>query len=292
MKIGYLTACLSDLTLDEHLALASEEGFESLEVAAWPKDNGPCHIDCGREDDGYYTEVLDKFKAANVEIASLTYCPNPLSPDQAKATMALEHISKMLTAARKLGVAQITTFAGRDPYKTIDENLVLFREAFTPLVAKATDVGVRLTIENCPMESHPTGTNMAYSPEIWRRMFDIFPEMSLGLTFDPSHLFWLGIDTVSPIFEFGDRIAHVHAKDTEILHDRLEDVSIFGEGWWRYRMPGLGEIDWADVMTALAENGFTGTLAIEHEDPVWEGDPEKVRSGLRIARRHLAQYLP
>jgi sugar phosphate isomerase/epimerase len=63
------------------------------------------------------------------------------------------------------------------------------------------------------------------------------------------------------------------------------------EGWWRYRVPGLGQVDWSGVVDALYEGGFTGVLSVEHEDPVWGGTEEKVKQGLRIAHRTLSPLI-
>ncbi|MCX4968028.1 sugar phosphate isomerase/epimerase [Streptomyces sp. NBC_00654] len=113
----------------------------------------------------------------------------------------------------------------------------------------------------------------------------------------PSHLVWLGIDPVGTIAPYIDRIAHAQAKDVEIDNAARQRYGFYGRvdkgdtpwdmGWWRYRMPGLGEIDWKRTVDRLHALGFTGTLAVEHEDPVWGGDDERVTQGLRIAHRTL-----
>ena len=62
-------------------------------------------------------------------------------------------------------------------------------------------------------------------------------------------------------------------------------------GWWRYRMPGLGEIDWNRYISTLQENGYDFVLSIEHEDPIWEGSEEKVKTGLKLGYKHLSQFV-
>jgi sugar phosphate isomerase/epimerase len=159
---------------------------------------------------------------------------------------------------------------------------------------------VQVIIENCVMEGwHPDGYpgNLAYSPELWEWMFDL----GLYLNFDPSHLVWMGVDPVEALRPHVDRIPHAQAKDIQVdaaarnrfgwpgkavTRDDPWDV-----GWWRYRVPGLGQVDWVRVVDALYEGGFDGVLSVEHEDPVWGGTEEKVEIGLRIAHRTLRPLL-
>ncbi|MEI6044205.1 MAG: sugar phosphate isomerase/epimerase [Chloroflexota bacterium] len=122
-------------------------------------------------------------------------------------------------------------------------------------------------------------------------VFNLLPSESLGLNFDPSHLHWLGIDYIAALKQFHAKVFHTQAKDVEILPDRLNQVGILGEGWWRYRLPGLGAIDWGRFTSTLFELGYDGVLSIEHEDPVWEGSLEKVQRGLVFSQRYLSQFI-
>jgi len=168
---------------------------------------------------------------------------------------------------------------------------------FPALVDYAGERGVKLIIENCVMEGwHPDGYpgNIAYSPELWEWMFSL----GLFLNFDPSHLLWLGIDPVEALRPYVDRVANAHAKDAETFQRERNRYGFFGRvstreqdpwdmGWWRYRIPGLGQVDFPRYVDALYEGGFDGALAVEHEDPVWGGTPELVEAGLRIAHNNL-----
>jgi len=109
----------------------------------------------------------------------------------------------------------------------------------------------------------------------------------LGLAYDPSHLVWQFIDPYLPLREFGHKVMHVHAKDTQILRDTLQDVGIEGQGWWRYRVPGWGEMNWTRIISDLSESGYDGVISLEHEDPVWAGSEEKVTHALRLGRDFL-----
>jgi sugar phosphate isomerase/epimerase len=163
---------------------------------------------------------------------------------------------------------------------------------FPEFVEYAGERGVKIIIENCVMEGwHPDGYpgNIAYSPELWEWMFGL----DLYLNWDPSHLIWIGIDPVTTIAPYIDRIVHAQAKDIQIDPAARNRYGVFGTvrkdgdpwktGWWRYRIPGRGQVDWNGIVDGLYEAGFTGTLSVEHEDPLWGGDAEHVIEGLRIA---------
>ena len=191
----------------------------------------------------------------------------------------------------------VGTFIGRDPGRSVAENLREAERVFPPLVEYAGERGVRLMIENCVMEGwHPDGYpgNLAYSPELWEWMFGL----GLYLNFDPSHLLWLGIDPVAALKPYVDHVAHAHAKDAETFPAERDRYGFFGRtstreqdpwdmGWWRYRVPGLGAVDFPHYVDTLYEGGFDGVLSVEHEDPVWGGSPELVEAGLRIAHNNL-----
>jgi len=206
----------------------------------------------------------------------------------------------VIDAAAALDCGLVGTFVGRDVSRTVAENLTLGATVFAPLVDYAGERGIRLVVENCPMEGwHPDGypANLAYSPELWEWMASI----GLYLNFDPSHLQWLGVDPVAVIEPYAERILHVQAKDTEVDAVARNRYGLFGKavdrsnpwesGWWRYRIPGLGDVDWRRVVDRLYQSGFDGFVSVEHEDPVWSGSPEKVRHGLSIAHRTLSALL-
>lgn len=299
MKIGFLTACLPDESLEDIVLWAAGNGFSALEVACWPdsagKDRryaGTHHIEVEKLDEKKAAHIKKLFREHNLLISALAYYPNNLDPEPSRRKFFHAHLKKTIDAAALLGVGLVGTFAGRVPDLPVEENLKIFGEVFPPLVEYARKSGVALMLENCPMMyTWPSGTNLAFSPEIWESIFKIIPERAFGLNYDPSHLLWQNIDYVSPVFRFGRRIFHVHAKDAEILPHRLHDCGIFGRGWWRYRLPSLGVINWNAFISALGEIGYQGVVSIEHEDPVWEGTPEKVKKGLLLAKRHLEQFI-
>jgi sugar phosphate isomerase/epimerase len=232
----------------------------------------------------------------------MAYYDNNLDPEQAKRRAYHTHLKHVIRTAELLEVDLVGTFVGARPDKSPGENMKEIGKVFRELTKFAADHGVRLMIENCPMENWQRfglPGNYAYSPELWEALFNEVPAKNFGLNFDPSHLFWLGIDYLRAAKEFAGRIFHAHAKDTEFLWEGRYRYGSFGRqidpipwksGWWRYRMPGLGSIDWGKLISTLQEAGYDDVLSIEHEDPVWEGSEEKVKTGLALGLKHLSQF--
>ena len=300
VKLGFLTACLPELELEPIAAWAESSGYEALEVAAWPAIGDraftAAHLDVRGFDQARADDLRGLFERHRLELSSLAYYDNNLHPDPEQRREVHAHVLGCLEAAALLGCPTVGTFIGRDPARSVAENLAEAEAVFAPLVDRAGELGVRLMIENCPMEGwHVDGYpgNLAYSPELWEWMF----ALGLDLNYDPSHLLWLGIDPVAAVRPYLDRIPHAHAKDAELFPDRRTRYGVFGKtrgrsdpwdaGWWRYRMPGLGQVDWRRLIDAMYEGGFGGVLSVEHEDPVWGGDEDRIKAGLEVAQRTL-----
>ena len=303
MKLGLLTACLPGETLEDIAGWAGTHGYDALEVAAWPdrpgRDWEASHLDVESFGPADAEGVRSLLARTGLTVSAVAYYENNLHEDLTVREATHEHLRHCIDAAQLLGVGLVGTFVGRDVSLTVAENLRLAEKVLPPLVEYAADRDVRLVIENCPMEGwHPDGypANLAYSPELWRWMTDL----GLWLNYDPSHLVWLGIDPVPVLEAFADRVLHVQAKDVEVHADRRNHYGVFGRavdrepwvsGWWRYRIPGLGEVDWRRVVDTLHQAGYDGVVSVEHEDPVWSGSPEKVRDGLAIAHRTLSPFI-
>ena len=304
MKLGFITACLPKRTLSQLCEWAAAEGYEALEVAAWP-DLGDrpftaTHLAVEQFGDAEADATRELFATHGLELSSLAYYDNNLHPDADERAAINGHLSRCIEAAALVGCPTVGTFVGRDPTRSVADNLREAEGVFRPLVDRAGELGVTLIVENCVMEGwHPDGYpgNLAYSPELWEWMFDL----GLYLNYDPSHLVWMGIDPVEALRPYVDRIPHAQAKDIQIdaaarnrfgwpgravRRDDPWDV-----GWWRYRVPGLGQVDWVRVVDTLYEGGFDGVLSVEHEDPVWGGTEDKVEIGLQIAHRTLRPLL-
>lgn len=300
MKLGFLTACLPQRSLPDIAAWAASQGFEALEVAAWPalgdRPFTATHLDVagfGEDDAGRVSALFEQHR---LQLSSLAFYDNNLHPDEDERAAVNAHVASCIDAAALLGVPTVGTFVGRDPNLTVGENLKAAAEVFAPLVDRAGERGVKIVIENCVMEGwHPDGYpgNLAYSPELWEWMFDL----GLYLNYDPSHLVWMGIDPVDALRPYVDRVAHAQAKDIEVFPERRNRYGWPGKsvvrddpwdvGWWRYRVPGLGQVDWRRVVDTLYEGGFDGVLSVEHEDPVWGGTEDRVQTGLQVAHGTL-----
>lgn len=302
MKLGLMTAALPNLSLPDLAAWAAESRFGMLEIACWPvgkKDRrygGVSHIDVANLDASGARETRAMLSGHGLDISSLGYYPNPLHPDTGHRDEVIAHLKKVIDAAVLLDVGIVGTFAGADQSKGVDANLEEFAKVWPPIVRYAGERGIRIAIENCPMlwpDTWPGGSNVAYSPAIWRRMFEIVPDDNVGLNYDPSHLIWQFIDYERPIAEFKDRIFHVHAKDLEIDREMLYQDGVLGCGfrWEIPRLPGLGEVRWDRFMAALYAAGYDFVVSIEHEDKAFEGTEELVKRGFYLARDVLAPYI-
>ncbi|HHV63018.1 MAG TPA: sugar phosphate isomerase/epimerase [Firmicutes bacterium] len=301
MKIGLMTACLPELSLRELVSWARDNGLEALELACWPvvptekrRYGNASHIDVAALTPTMADEIKMLFSESGLDISSLAYYPNNLDPDPARRAEHHDHLKKVIRAASLLGVNLVGTFVGRDPNKTVPENLELVKVVWPDLVKFAEDNGVRLMFENCPMMyTWPGGTNVFFSPEIWDAVFEILPSKNLGINMDPSHLIWQGIDYEKAASDYRDRIFHTHAKDTKILPDVRGRVGVYSSTrWWVDRLPGLGDIDWRKWISALVNAGYDGVISIEHEDRNWEGSTEKVQRGILFAKKYLEVLMP
>jgi len=300
MKLGFFTACLPQLPLQQLAEWAAAHDFDALEIAAWPRSDSrqfeASHIDVASLTTREAEKIRADLDARRIHISSLAYYDNNLHPDLAVREQIHAHLRRCIDAAQMLGCGLVGTFIGRDPSLSVCDNLKLAETQLPPLVEYARIRDVRLMVENCPMLGwHPDGYpgNLGYSREFWEWMF----RLGFYLNYDPSHLAWLAIDPVAAITSQPDRIAHVQAKDVEINQAARDEIGIFGRainrtdpwdnGWYRYRVPGLGSIDWRRIIDTLYQVGFDGVVSVEHEDPVWAGTEHRLLDGLLIAHSTL-----
>jgi sugar phosphate isomerase/epimerase len=301
MRLGFVSAILPELSLEEVLKYAADEGFGCVEVMCWPPGRadrryaGVTHLDVSNLTDEQAGQVQEWVRKYSVTISGLGYYPNPLDPDSEHRRVVIEHLKKVISAGPRINVRQVNTFIGRDPGKTIEENWPLFMTVWKDLILHAEAEGVNIGIENCPMlfsrDEWPGGKNLAVSPMVWQAMFEALPTPHLGLNFDPSHLVWQHIDYIRCVREFGSRIYHFHAKDTRIDPDRLYALGILGLGWHTPKLPGLGDVDWAKLFSVLTDTGYQGAVCIEVEDRAFEGSLDDRKRSLRQSKRFLEQFV-
>jgi sugar phosphate isomerase/epimerase len=303
MKLGLVTAILPDLSFEDVVDYASRVGFECLEVCCWPKGKairryaGITHIDIEgltASKMAYYTDYAQK---RNISISSLGYYPNPLDAGKDASSAAVSHIKKLIDVSAEMGIGLVTTFIGRDKNKTVDENLDLFKKIWTPIIKVAEKKKVKIGIENCPMlytaNEWPGGNNLACTPDIWRRMFTRIPSPNLGLNYDPSHCYLQGASYTKPLYEFKDRIFHVHFKDIQVYQEKLDDYGYFSYPalWHSPKLPGLGGVDFGAFCSALYDIRYDGPACIEVEDKAFEGSLDRVKQGIEQSYRYMRQFI-
>ncbi len=304
MKLGFVSAILPDLSVDEVLQFSSAERLSCVELMCWPKGKaerryaGVTHIDVAGLTPEAAAQISERADSLGVAISGLGYYPNPLTPDHEEAQIYIDHIRKIILAAEHLGVGVANTFIGRDWTRSVDENWPRFLEVWRPLICFAADHGIRIAIENCPMlftrDEWPGGKNLAHTPAIWRRMFNDIPEENFGLNFDPSHFVWQRMDYLRAVREFAGRIFHVHAKDARLEQHRLDEVGILATPleFHTPKLPGLGDVNWGRLISELTDTGYQGAFCIEVEDRAYEGSVENRKAAVRQSAAYLRQFLP
>ena len=274
----------------QRLAFAASAGYEGVIVDVNE------YFDPEKLTDSQIDQVLAAARDAGVRVISLESMVNHLVPDPALRRQTRARFVRCMELAHRLGCKFVGTFSGGKPHSSVDEQAKelaeVLNEQYLPVCEKL-DVGIG-------PENYPCAENFATVPAAWEAVFALVPNHRFGLEFDPSHLVRQYIDPIQTAWDFRDRILAVHAKDTEIIQPVLAKVGIHGQGWWRYRVPGQGLIDWPKFITVLLQAGFRGGMAVEHEDEFWDaphGDagPEMAqerKDGFILAARFLRQYLP
>lgn len=297
IQLGFFSAILPELSLEQVLAFAAEQQAGVVELAAWPKQkaerrySGITHVEVDKP-----AEARKAIDASGVKCSGLGYYPNLLSADAAEAAIAREHLPKVIRAAAEMGIGQVHTFIGRDPKKSVEDNWPKMLEVWTPLVRLAEKEGVRIGIENCPMwftgDEWPGGKNLMTTPAIWRKVFAELNSPNLGLNYDPSHFAWMRMDYLKPLRGFTDRLFHLHAKDVRVDLERFDEVGPMAHplAYHRPKLPGLGEIDWGRFFSVLTDVGFGGAVCVEVEDRAYEGSLEGRKAAVAQSLRFLRNF--
>ena len=303
MKLGVFSAAFPQYNLEQFADWAVDNGFEALELACWPREKanrryaGVTTIDVVDMDKDQAKKINNYATKRGLMISALGYYPNPLSPDLEYRAKVIDHLKKVIVAAELLEVPVIGTFIGKDKDKTVPANLEEYARVWPEIVRFARSHNVKIAIENCPMlfslDEWPGGNNLASTPAIWKKMWEIIPDENFGLNLDPSHLVLQMIDYERVVREFSSKIFHVHAKDLQIDHEGLYQNGVLsqGMGWQIPRLPGLGDMDWARFISALYRNGYNYVVSIEHEDRDFEKTEELVKAGFLLSRDVLRPYL-
>ncbi len=302
LDLGYVSAIQADQSFEEVITFASNHGFKCLEVMCWPKGKaerryaGVTHVDVGALDDEGVSYLKGLQQEKGVYISGLGYYPNPLEGGE-KETVYIEHIKDVIRAAAKLDIPVVNTFIGREPSHSMEWNLGRFKEVWPDIIKVAEENNIKIGIENCPMlftnDEWPGGKNLAISPAIWDIMFDAIPSDHFGLNYDPSHLVWMQMDEVQPIYDYKDKLHHIHLKDVKVYKDKLNRHGILAYplDFHSPKIPGLGDVNWRGFFSALTSVGYKGPVCIEVEDKAYEKTPEDIAAAILTSRNYLSQFL-
>ena len=303
MKLGIVSAIFDKSSFEEMIDIVAANGLECVEVACWPNEKaarryaGVSHIDVANLNEANAQKILNYASDKQVEISALAYYPNPLDENLAKRQAAVDHLHRLIDAAKLLNVNLVTTFIGRMQTKSIAENLDEMEIVWKPILEHAEKAGVKIGIENCPMlfteDEWPGGQNLMTTPAIWRQVFTRLDSDAIGLNYDPSHFVWQQIDYIAPLYEFKDKIFHVHYKDIKLYSEKLKDVGVMATPlqYMSPKLPGLGDVDWGRYVSALTDIGFDGYSCIEVEDKSFEKNYDDVKKSVTLSTNYLRNFV-
>lgn len=303
MKLGLVSAILGDLGYEEMIDFVSQCGLQWVEVACWPQGKaerryaGVSHIDVDGLTEERAKYLVQYAKDRNVTISSLAYYPNMLDPNLEKRQVYIDHFLKVICAADMMHIGTVASFIGRLPDKSVEDNLPEVEKVWKPILRAAEEHNVRIAIENCPMlftnDEWPGGQNLMTSPANWRTILKLLDSPYLGINYDPSHFIWQQIDYIKPIYEFRDRIFHVHCKDIKLYPEKLADVGTMATPlqYMSPKIPGLGDVDWGRYISALTDIGYEDAVCIEIEDKSFEKSTEDAKRAVQLSARYLKNFV-
>ena len=238
MKVGMLTGPFEDERLDVVIDFAEEADIQCLEVVAHP---GSKHIDPAKLTPAQAAKIKEAVSERGLEISSLAYYTNTAEPKAQKAIQV--HVKKTIDAAAMLDVPVVCLLAGMpvagmSKIETIREVLP---KVFRPILDHAAKKNVKIALENY-------FATCLQGIDTFECLFETITDSHFGLNYDPSHLYHQECDHLLPVSMFGNRIFHTHAKDTLVDRAKRARVGIYAGGWWRYVIPGFGNINWANTL--------------------------------------------
>ncbi len=303
MKLGFVSSIFQNKDFEAVIDFASENKFDCVEVACWPNGiaqrryAGVSHIDVQNITSQKAEQIKSLLNEKNVDISALAFYPNPLDSNEFKREHSVQHLLNLIDCASMLGVGTVTTFLGRNQNKSVEENLKLVEKIWTPVIQKAESKKIRIAIENCPMlfgeDQWPGGQNLMTTPVIWKKVFSILDSDYFGLNFDPSHFVWQMMDYISPLYEFSDKIFHIHFKDIKLYKDRLLSCGTMAYplDYMSPKLVGLGDVDWGSFVSALTSIGYDDYACIEIEDKAFENSERRIEDSLKLSQRYMKQYV-
>jgi sugar phosphate isomerase/epimerase len=295
--VTLFTGQWADLKLEEVARLASECGYDGLEIACSGE-----HLDVSRaaKDPSYVTERLEMLKRYNLKLFAISnhltgqaVCDNPIDfrhqgilsskvwgdgEAEGVRSRASEELKQTAIAARNLGVDTVVGFTGSSIWQyvamfppvsaaVIEAGYEDFAKRWNPILDVYDSEGVRFA-----HEVHPSEIAYDYYTTV-KTLAAIDHRKAFGLNWDPSHMMWQNLDPVAFILDFPDRIYHVDCKDTRMrLGDGRKGVMSSHLPWahmnrgWDFVSTGHGDVPWEDSFRALAHIGYTGPISVEWED--------------------------
>lgn len=278
-----------------NIAFAKEQGFSNLIL-----DGGPgSTLDANRLSDAEIEDIKNRIATIGLSVSALQITVNHTDPDPAKRSRTNDYVAKAISVAGRLGVPYIGSASGKNhtlPFaQQVAEIAQVYKEKYFAACEKNH---VRIL-----WEPWPEGPNLATSPVGFSALFEAFGDSPyVGLQYDPSHLVRQFMDPIQTARDFVDKIYDIHLKDTEILWPVLRAGGINpvnGASWWRYRIPGMGSINWREFFNVFEGVGYHGGMSIEQEDPLYGGNDnpgpdfsKDFELGFIMAKRYLNQYVP
>jgi sugar phosphate isomerase/epimerase len=276
-----------------NVEFARAQGFSNMILAVGST------LDPASVSDAQIENVRTTLEKTQMHVSAFQFTLNHIAPDAQDRAQKNVSFVKAIELAGKLGVPYIGTASGKDAAKPfhaqVDEIVRVYNEKYFPACERNH---VRIL-----WEPWPEGPNLATSPVGFAALFKGFENSQyVGLQYDPSHLVRQFMDPIQTARDFVDKIYDVHLKDTEILWPVLRAGGITPvdeASWWRYRIPGLGAINWAQFFSVLQDVGYSGAMSVEHEDPLYGADnnpgpdfSDEFKVGFIMAKRYLSQYVP
>jgi sugar phosphate isomerase/epimerase len=279
---------LGDYT-DSNLDWVKAEGFTSMQLRLNP----------AKVDDAAIAQIKSRIEKSGLYISSLAVDGNHIDPDPAKREKQNQYTIACIELCGKLGIPHIGgqsgQLKGRPLPEQVNEIVRVYTEKYFPVLEKNK---VRIL-----WEPWAGGPNIATGPIGWEALFNSFGvNAPVGLQMDISHLVWQFMDPIQAARDFASKIYDVHLKDTEILYHVLRRSGIQpvnNASWWRFRVPGAGQIDWKAFFSVLADAGYQGAMNIENEDRFYEPSTDgqgnftdNFKRGFRVAHEFLKTLLP
>ncbi|MBV9155733.1 MAG: sugar phosphate isomerase/epimerase [Acidobacteriaceae bacterium] len=256
-------------------------------------------LDAETVTDAQIESVKATLQKYDMHVSAFQIDGNHIAPDPEQRARQNAYFVKTIELAGKLGVPYLGTQSGKDPSKPFQEQVdEIVRVYHDKYFAACERNHVRIL-----WEPYPEAANLATSPVGFEALFKGFGDSPyVGLQYDPSHLVRQFMDPIQTARDFVDKIYDVHLKDTEILWPVLRAGGINPvnkASWWRYRIPGMGSMNWREFFSVLQDVGYAGAMSIEQEDPLYGADnnpgpdfSDEFKMGFIMAKRYLTQYVP